>query len=155
MHGALVVTAEDSSGFDAPVLNFLEQGRGCLAVAIVYSGGQASQSDAGLLPWEQGGGEVFLLAPAIEKGEELVQEAGEDPKMAATRRRGRVPSLGKVPTEKVGSKVAQGLVQQRAAKGRLWGWRAPAAGNMGWSREFGNGEIEKPLDVGEKRLRIL
>jgi hypothetical protein len=123
-----VLAAEDGSGFDAPILCFYKQRRGCLAVAIVDGRRQTRQSLAWLLPWDQRGCEVVLLAPAIKKCKDLVQEAGKDPKMAATRRRGRVPSLGKVPAEKVGREVAKGLVQQRAAKGRLWGCGAPAAG---------------------------
>ncbi len=111
MHRVLVVAAKYVACLDAPILNFLQQRRGCLAVAVVDGGRQPRQSEAWLLPWDQRGGEVVLLAPAIEKGEELVQEAGEDPEMAATRRGGCVPSLGKVSTEKISRKVAKGLVQ--------------------------------------------
>jgi hypothetical protein len=97
VHWALVMAAKDGSGFDAPILDFLEHTRGCPAAAIACGCcRQTRQSLAWLLPWDQRGGKVFLLAPVIGKCKELVQEAGKDPKMAATRRRGRIPSLGQV-----------------------------------------------------------
>jgi hypothetical protein len=84
MMGCELAPSKDVLGVGTPTLNFMEQGSGAARVPVVQVGGETGKPLSWCIGRDNGLDDAVLLAPAIEKGEELMKQAGEDPEVTAS-----------------------------------------------------------------------